>query len=545
MSGSTSSSLLNVVAFPYLNVKDFGAVGDGITDDSAAILATVNAAAAVSSGVGVNPSVVFFPPGVYLVTSPCLTPTNTTFLTGLSYVGSGWYTSVLRFGTLCSPTWFYDDGATNRLKHATFCDLGFEGKDWTTISAYTDIPTNANGFKITSSGSDHGFKFFRCRFEGLNKGHEMDGTNTASEMKYFSCRWRKIRNACYTLNNAQAVNHELFGCDVESIYGDVFSIGTSGGGSIKVYGGSVVMLSDVGSDVYFLRSTGSSSGSATPLSFNGVRMEIRGNHTNIAITSNTHRIDAKFNDCLVYNDSTSTTDKTVASIGSYSTLVMKGCSFTESSTGKMLWSVKGTDRVGQAGRIVFDDCVLPTDWSDRCSLTSLHGHISAVGCRGNNVGASLHAKWAHDFDLHWNEATAGLYTGWASSGATLQDGGSLSDTGWRLKIAQIKFPAEYWPRSALEPTLKLPKNAIIKSIHLRKPAGGVDSTVTVMTVGNNDKSVTHLTSNSAPFKTAQTGDISDYYYHVGDTANERTLRLYANPDTTGTVQGGICIVEYY
>lgn len=44
---------------PYLNVKDFGAVGDGVTDDRAAI---VRAMTAASGG-----PALFFPPGVYIV----------------------------------------------------------------------------------------------------------------------------------------------------------------------------------------------------------------------------------------------------------------------------------------------------------------------------------------------------------------------------------------------------------------------------------------------------------------------------------------------
>lgn len=57
------------------NVKDYGATGDGVTDDTAAIEAAITAAPAGTT--------VFFPAGVYLVSSPVR------LRGGLSYVGEG------------------------------------------------------------------------------------------------------------------------------------------------------------------------------------------------------------------------------------------------------------------------------------------------------------------------------------------------------------------------------------------------------------------------------------------------------------------------
>ncbi len=58
-----------------INVKDYGATGDGVTDDTAAIQAAITAAPAGTT--------VFFPAGVYLVSSPVR------LRGGLSYVGEG------------------------------------------------------------------------------------------------------------------------------------------------------------------------------------------------------------------------------------------------------------------------------------------------------------------------------------------------------------------------------------------------------------------------------------------------------------------------
>lgn len=60
-----------------LNVKAFGAVGDGAVDDTSAIQAAINAAATVglSTGGASNGSDVYFPPGIYKVTA-ALTDAN-------------------------------------------------------------------------------------------------------------------------------------------------------------------------------------------------------------------------------------------------------------------------------------------------------------------------------------------------------------------------------------------------------------------------------------------------------------------------------------
>ncbi|WP_336510007.1 glycoside hydrolase family 28 protein [Agrobacterium tumefaciens] len=53
-----------------IDARQFGAAGDGMTDDTAAILRALDAAAATA------PSVLYFPAGIYLVTKPLIAPAN-------------------------------------------------------------------------------------------------------------------------------------------------------------------------------------------------------------------------------------------------------------------------------------------------------------------------------------------------------------------------------------------------------------------------------------------------------------------------------------
>ena len=73
----------------YYNVKDYGALGDNSTDDTAAIQAAIDACEGDRGGV------VFFPPGVYLITSGLVVDGNNVHL-----VGSGSFASAIKATSL-------------------------------------------------------------------------------------------------------------------------------------------------------------------------------------------------------------------------------------------------------------------------------------------------------------------------------------------------------------------------------------------------------------------------------------------------------------
>ncbi|KAK4870959.1 hypothetical protein LT330_000196 [Penicillium expansum] len=95
----------------FRNVKDYGAKGDGVTDDTAAIntaIADGNRCGADCGSSTVYPAVVFFPRGSYLVSSPIIQYYNTQFLgdpgdyptilAAASFVGLGVITSDVYVG---------------------------------------------------------------------------------------------------------------------------------------------------------------------------------------------------------------------------------------------------------------------------------------------------------------------------------------------------------------------------------------------------------------------------------------------------------------
>lgn len=82
--GTTYSRTLAERFSDVLNVKDFGATGDGTTDDTSAIQECIDAAN--TRGASVGGCSVYFPAGTYLVTSSLLTPAKAYLLTGDGHV---------------------------------------------------------------------------------------------------------------------------------------------------------------------------------------------------------------------------------------------------------------------------------------------------------------------------------------------------------------------------------------------------------------------------------------------------------------------------
>ncbi|RHZ63004.1 hypothetical protein CDV55_105196 [Aspergillus turcosus] len=95
----------------WRNVMDYGAKGDGVTDDTAAINLAISDGGRCGANCGsstIYPAVVFFPPGTYLVSSPIIQYYNTqligdpielpTILGAASFVGLGVITSDVYVG---------------------------------------------------------------------------------------------------------------------------------------------------------------------------------------------------------------------------------------------------------------------------------------------------------------------------------------------------------------------------------------------------------------------------------------------------------------
>lgn len=84
-SGATPRDYIDVITEIAISVKNFGAVGDGVHDDTAAIQATMDRVKALGGGV------VYFPPGTYKISSALALSAAT----GVSIVGAGIQTTII------------------------------------------------------------------------------------------------------------------------------------------------------------------------------------------------------------------------------------------------------------------------------------------------------------------------------------------------------------------------------------------------------------------------------------------------------------------
>jgi hypothetical protein len=176
-----------VVGTPdWISVKSYGAAGDGVTDDTAAIQAAVNAAAAVSPA---NGCVVYFPAGVYAVTpggsSAAITLNNgTNAYTGIRLVGDSIGSTQIKKlgnGTLISMSGVSSDptGAT----HCKTCSIenihlsgnGFTGQ---VVQAYYADNLYFQNIRIVNNPDVcvAGVEFWDSRF--YNMVIELSGSTT-------------------------------------------------------------------------------------------------------------------------------------------------------------------------------------------------------------------------------------------------------------------------------------------------------------------------------------------------------------------------------
>jgi nitrous oxidase accessory protein NosD len=145
-----------------ISVKDFGAVGNGVADDSAAIQAAEDYASA-------NKRNVYFPSGVYLCGTTIYRKGNT------DWHGEGMYLSVLKHtGGLDTHEIIYTDNLDADYSHIGFYNMGFDGNRSGSVDPDTRRETvfldrNAFGGDIAPSKD---VRFIGCRiFNYSFNGH--------------------------------------------------------------------------------------------------------------------------------------------------------------------------------------------------------------------------------------------------------------------------------------------------------------------------------------------------------------------------------------
>ncbi|QJD87202.1 glycosyl hydrolase family 28-related protein [Cohnella herbarum] len=223
--------------YSVLNIKSFGAKGDGVTDDTAAFIAARNEVIRLISNFPQNPGArrgnikLYIPAGTYIVKAgkalmnDSVSPTTM----GFSVVGDGRMISRIIF----------DPPGTNQ--YLFYNRDGWNQMHISDIEFFSTKITN-HFFYSYSTGRSHNMEIERCHFGGKwGYGFHLEGTNTNSEMTWYRCgfsgEWVKALYIPATASD-QFVNYDFISCQFEVSKGDFIDV--QKGGSINVIGGSLL-----------------------------------------------------------------------------------------------------------------------------------------------------------------------------------------------------------------------------------------------------------------------------------------------------------------
>ena len=230
-----NEKISNIVS---VNVKDFGAKGDGVTDDTVAVKSAIAHACTFAKGTGWKSYVpnILFPAGDYVISEPqALNPTISSLL-GYNIVGEGYMNTRIKYT--------YEGNGEN-----DYLMLN-GGKSWWGFSYVEKISFSGNGnnniWAIKSmGGSPQANRFNKVNFGNVkNCVTVLYGNMNANAdlFRFHECKASGIYGWVFGVagtQNSQSINHSFVNCDFETIYGTILHFRS--GGEVTVHGGSWIV----------------------------------------------------------------------------------------------------------------------------------------------------------------------------------------------------------------------------------------------------------------------------------------------------------------
>jgi hypothetical protein len=557
-----------------VSVKDFGAVGDGITDDSAAFIAAIQSLksrVAVFTRNGDGQAELYVPEGAYRINqSGVLSNINATTRGGYKMRGAGRNNTVIWLDCTDGATkWLYDNGATIRNWGLTFEGITFAGgNDWHKADAsninyaFANINTFANGFKITGPNWESSHHFIDCEFRYFQQTVQWEGTNNADGTMFTACNFFRTNNM-FAINNPQSFCVSLTDCYAEVNYGDVLVYGApvGGGGAFNWKGGAIIQQTGSGVETYVLNIPTSIIGpddGNSNVSFSDLHIELRANNTHLyKNTGNGGFCTLGFERCNIV--SSATVQKEYGETSGYSTTILRDCTFKEQGagipTGYHIISGgiggAGSARRGKNAALRFlGACLLQPDFfqADPTLATTL-GATKATkgivwkdgrgllevddGCSGAKLDASAQPRVT---------ALACTVPGLVNDSYTMGRSG-------KSRMVNPFFSAVP-SASIVGTTVEIPPFVTVVRAWMRlNGAGLVSGTNVRLNISNGDKSVLYGQNTAQPINTAGGHFLAvNIYLRISDDTISRQLTFWldngagadANANvTTGQIVGGV------
>ncbi|WP_239631766.1 glycoside hydrolase family 55 protein [Paenibacillus sp. H1-7] len=512
----------------WISVKDFGAAGDGVTDDSAAFQAAIAYAeskAVTNPGPGATGSKLgrvqlFVPPGSYVITQPesLLRSSYTTSTVGLQIQGAGQGVTQIIYNPAATGTYLAKNNNA-----WLFCGIS-------DIEFYSNSSTNHFMYSY-STGQAQSWTFERIRFRGKwGYTFHLEGTDTNSEMT-----WREIDWAGYIAKGVyvpaatgsdQFLNYNFYSCNFEVQEGDFLHF--EKGGNINVWGGSFIHIGANAGTFFKLLGSTHSYGVERFLCI-GARMEHRNANSKLIYCEWSAGIVSFINVDTSSSVPLRAAAELVATFYSNNTK-MPVIKFDNC---RLLGKHEYMYRVNSfqyPHNIRYENCEINqhTSPSDFIVFTAEGGNGNAGGTPTihftNTRGQGDPSRKSWECDYGFQKSSFGI----------------TKRTAISVKRADGKFPYS----ASTTVGFTVPVNARIVNIWLQSPAGAVSSTgAATFTVQTTEATPTVLATLTAANHSQGFMLQQDLYFRC-DTAEKCSLQLVAGSNVTQANPEAECIVEY-